>query len=154
MVLQLGDTAPDFTAETQQGTIKFHEYLGKSWGIFFSHPADYTPVCTTELGEVAKRSKDFADRNTKVIALSCDDVDSHKGWIKDIEETQNTKVDYPIIADKDRKIAVLYGMLDKNNKDKQGLPLTVRSVYIIDPNKVIRLILTYPASCGRNFDGM
>lgn len=148
MSLRLGDTAPDFTAETTEGTIHFHEWLGNSWGIFFSHPADFTPVCTTELGEVAKLKSEFDKRDTKVLALSVDDVESHRQWIPDIEETQNTRFNFPIIADQDRKIAELYDMIHPNASEKT----TVRSVFIIGPDKKIKLIITYPASTGRNFD--
>ncbi|MEA5533152.1 peroxiredoxin [Crocosphaera sp. XPORK-15E] len=148
MVLQLGDIVPDFTQETSQGTISFHEWAGNSWVVLFSHPADYTPVCTTELGTVASLKPEFDKRNVKVLALSVDNVDSHKGWISDINETQNTTVNYPIIADPDRKVADLYGMIHPNSLNN----LTVRSVFIIDPNKKLRLTLTYPASTGRNFD--
>jgi len=146
--LRLGDIAPDFTAETSEGTIHFHEWLGESWGLLFSHPADYTPVCTTELGTVAKYTDEFNQRNIKVAALSVDGVASHKGWIKDINETQNTTVNFPIIADEDRKIADLYDMIHPNADNT----LTVRSVFIIAPDKTIKLMITYPASTGRNFD--
>ncbi|SHH35605.1 peroxiredoxin [Flavobacterium defluvii] len=146
--LRLGDIAPDFQAETTQGPISFHEWLGDSWGVLFSHPADFTPVCTTELGTVANYVPEFAKRNTKVIALSVDGLDSHKEWIKDINETQNTEVNFPIIADEDKKIANLYDMLHPNASDK----FTVRSVFVIGPDKKIKLTLTYPASTGRNFD--
>lgn len=147
MSLRLGDTAPDFTAETTTGTIRFHEWLGNSWGIFFSHPKDYTPVCTTELGSVSKLKQEFDKRNVKVIAISVDPLDSHKGWISDINETQQTNVTYPIIADPDRKIANLYDMIHPNALDN----MTVRSVFIIGPDKKVKLTLTYPASTGRNF---
>ncbi|PRP88328.1 anti-oxidant AhpCTSA family protein [Planoprotostelium fungivorum] len=151
--LRIGDTAPDFTAESSAGEFKLYDYLGDHWGVFFSHPADFTPVCTTELGAVAKLLPEFEKRNTKVFALSVDPLDKHHKWIDDINETQNTKVTYPIIADHDRKVATLYGMLDPTNLQKTtGLPVTVRSVFIIDPKRAVRLILTYPASCGRNFD--
>ena len=146
--LRLGDIAPDFTAETSEGTIAFHEWLGESWGLLFSHPADYTPVCTTELGTVAKYTDQFNQRNVKVAALSVDGVASHKGWIKDINETQNTTVNFPIIADEDKKVANLYDMIHPNADNN----LTVRSVFIIAPDKTIKLIITYPASTGRNFD--
>ena len=148
MALQLGDVAPNFTAETTVGTINFHDYLGNGWGILFSHPADFTPVCTTELGAVAELSNEFAKRNVKVAAVSVDPLDSHNGWIGDINETQNTTVDYPIIADPDRTIAGLYGMIHP----KADNTLTVRSVFIIAPDKTIKLMITYPASTGRNFD--
>ncbi|WP_294961542.1 peroxiredoxin [uncultured Flavobacterium sp.] len=146
--LRLGDIAPDFHAETTHGPINFHEWLGDSWGVLFSHPADFTPVCTTELGTVANYVPEFKKRNTKVIALSVDGLDSHKEWIKDINETQNTEVNFPIIADEDKKVANLYDMLHPNASDK----FTVRSVFVIGPDKKIKLTLTYPASTGRNFD--
>ncbi len=146
--IRLGDEAPNFDAETSEGKINFHEYLGDGWGILFSHPADYTPVCTTELGTVAKYKAEFDKRNVKVLALSVDGLDSHKGWIKDINETQNTTVNFPIIADEDRKVADLYDMIHPNSLAN----LTVRSVYIIGPDKKVKLIITYPASTGRNFD--
>jgi alkyl hydroperoxide reductase subunit AhpC len=139
---------PDFTQESSQGTISFHEWIGDSWAVLFSHPADFTPVCTTELGTVASLKPEFDKRNVKVIALSVDDVESHKGWIGDINETQNTTVNYPILADGDRKVADLYGMIHPSSLNN----LTVRSVFIIDPNKKLRLTFTYPASTGRNFD--
>ena len=148
MALQLGDVVPDFTQESSQGTISFHEWIGDSWAVLFSHPADFTPVCTTELGTVASLKPEFDKRNVKVIALSVDDVESHKGWIGDINETQNTTVNYPILADGDRKVADLYGMIHPSSLNN----LTVRSVFIIDPNKKLRLTFTYPASTGRNFD--
>lgn len=148
MTLQLGDQVPDFTQETSEGPVSFYEWARDSWVVLFSHPADYTPVCTTELGTVASLKPEFDKRNVKVIALSVDDVESHKGWINDINETQNTTVNYPIIADPDRKVADLYGMIHPNSLNN----LTVRSVFIIDPNKKLRLTLTYPASTGRNFD--
>lgn len=146
--LRLGDIAPDFHAETTQGPINFHEWLGDSWGVLFSHPADFTPVCTTELGTVANYVPEFNKRNTKVLALSVDSLDSHKEWIKDINETQNTEVNFPIIADEDKKVANLYDMLHPNASDK----FTVRSVFVIGADKKIKLTLTYPASTGRNFD--
>ncbi|MDA0708621.1 MAG: peroxiredoxin [bacterium] len=148
MALQLGDIAPDFTAESTAGTLGFHAYLGTSWGVLFSHPADFTPVCTTELGAVAKLSAEFTKRNVKVAAVSVDPIDSHRGWIADINETQHTTVDYPIIADPDRTIAGLYGMIHP----KANNTLTVRSVFVIAPDKTVKLIITYPASTGRNFD--
>ncbi len=148
MALQLGDIVPDFTQDSSEGPISFHEWIGESWAVLFSHPADYTPVCTTELGTVAKLKPEFDQRNVKVIALSVDDAESHKGWICDINETQNTAVNYPILADGDRKVADLYGMIHPNSLNN----LTVRSVFIIDPNKKLRLTFTYPASTGRNFD--
>jgi thioredoxin-dependent peroxiredoxin len=147
MTLRLGDIAPDFTAETSEGKINFHEWLGNSWAVFFSHPRDYTPVCTTELGAVARIKGEFDKRNTKVIAISVDPLDSHAGWIKDINETQNTTVNFPIIADPEKKIANLYDMIHPNASDTA----TVRSVFIIGPDKKIKLQLTYPASTGRNF---
>ena len=146
--LRLGDKAPDFDAKTSVGKINFYDFLGNSWGILFSHPADYTPVCTTELGAAAKYKDEFERRDVKVMALSVDGVESHKKWIEDINETQNTKVNFPIIADEDRKVADLYDMIHPSADDT----LTVRSVYVIDPNKKIRLTITYPASTGRNFD--
>ncbi len=146
--LRLGDIAPDFTAATSEGTIHFHQWLGDSWGVLFSHPADYTPVCTTELGTVAKYTDQFKSRNVKVAALSVDGLESHKGWIKDINETQHTTVNFPIIADEDRKVAELYDMIHPNADSKH----TVRSVFIVDPSKKIQLMITYPASTGRNFD--
>lgn len=146
--LRLGDIAPDFEAETTQGKIKFHEWLGDSWAILFSHPADFTPVCTTELGTVANYYPEFEKRNVKVIALSVDGLESHMEWIKDINETQNTTVNFPIIADEDKHIAELYDMIHPNANES----FTVRSVFIIGPDKKIKLMLTYPASTGRNFD--
>ncbi len=147
-VIRLGDEAPNFTAQSSKGEINFHEWLGDSWGILFSHPADYTPVCTTELGTVAKYKDEFEKRNVKTVALSVDGITSHKGWIKDINETQNTIVDFPIIADEDKKVSTLYDMIHPNADNN----LTVRSVFIIDPNKKVKLIIVYPASTGRNFD--
>jgi Peroxiredoxin len=146
--LRLGDTAPDFEQDSSIGRIRFHEWLGDSWGVLFSHPADFTPVCTTELGYTAKLKDEFAKRNVKVLALSVDPVDSHVKWIDDINETQNCVVDFPIIADADRKVATLYDMIHPN----ASTTATVRSVFIIDPAKKIRLTLTYPASTGRNFN--
>lgn len=148
MSLRLGDTAPDFVQESSEGTIRFHEWLGDSWGVLFSHPADFTPVCTTELGLTAKLKDEFAKRNVKVIALSVDPVESHKKWIEDINDTQKTRVNFPIIADGDRKVSTLYDMIHPN----ASATATVRSLFVIDPKKVIRLIITYPASTGRNFD--
>ena len=148
MELKLGDTAPDFTAQTSEGELSFYDWLGDSWGVLFSHPADYTPVCTTELGRTAQLKDEFAKRNTKVMAVSVDDLDSHQGWIKDINETQNTTVNFPLIADPNREIADLYGMIHPNASDT----MTVRSVFVIGPDKKIKLLLTYPASTGRNFD--
>ncbi|EKF54258.1 peroxidase [Galbibacter marinus] len=146
--LRLGDIAPDFTAQTTEGEINFHEYLGDGWGVLFSHPADFTPVCTTELGAVAIYTDQFAERNVKVMAISVDGIESHHGWIKDINETQKTVVNYPIIADEDRKIADLYDMIHP----KANATGTVRSVFVIAPDKTIKLMITYPASTGRNFD--
>jgi alkyl hydroperoxide reductase subunit AhpC len=148
MSIQLGSIAPDFTQESTEGTIHFHEWIGDKWAVLFSHPKDFTPVCTTELGMVAKLKGEFDKRNVKVIAVSVDDVDSHRRWIGDIEETQGTKINYPILGDADRKVAKLYEMIHPEANDT----LTVRSVFVIDPKKKIRLILTYPASTGRNFD--
>jgi alkyl hydroperoxide reductase subunit AhpC len=145
--LRLGDIAPDFTAETTEGQINFHEWLGNSWGVLFSHPADYTPVCTTELGATAKLKAEFDSRNVKVVALSVDPIESHHGWIKDINETQNTTVNFPIIADHDRKVADLYDLIHPNSSET----FTVRSVFVIGPDKKVKLIITYPASTGRNF---
>lgn len=148
MSIRLGDIAPDFTAETTEGTIKFHDWLGSSWGVLFSHPADFTPVCTTELGAVAKLRAEFDKRNVKVLAISADPLESHLKWIGDINETQNTVVNYPLIADPEFKIANLYGMIHPNVTDK----FTVRSVFVIGPDKKVKLTITYPASTGRNFD--
>ncbi|MDP6357503.1 MAG: peroxiredoxin [Planctomycetota bacterium] len=148
MALRIGDIAPDFSQDSTEGTVCFHEWIGDSWAVLFSHPSDYTPVCTTELGTVAKLRGNFQERNVKVIALSVDSVDDHLGWIKDIEETQDTKVNYPIIADADRKVAELYDMIHPKENEK----LTVRSVFIIDSNKKIRATITYPPSTGRHFD--
>ena len=148
MSLRLGDIAPDFEANTTQGIIKFHEWLGNGWGLLFSHPADFTPVCTTELGKTALLSGEFEKRNVKVLAVSVDDLDSHNRWIPDINEISNTVVDFPIIADENRKVAELYDMIHPNASEKS----TVRSVFIIGPDKKIKLTLTYPASTGRNFN--
>lgn len=147
MAIRLGDIAPDFTAETTEGTINFHEWLGDGWGLLFSHPADYTPVCTTELGRTAQLKSEFEKRGVKAIAVSVDGLESHKGWINDINETQNTSVNFPIIADEDRNVATLYDMIHPNANDT----LTVRSVFVIGPDKKVKLTLTYPASTGRNF---
>ena len=147
MALQLGDEAPDFTADTTEGTITFHDWLGDGWAVLFSHPKDFTPVCTTELGAVAKLKDEFAKRNAKVIAVSVDPLESHERWIGDINETQGTTVNFPLIADPDRKVADLYGMIHPNASDT----VTVRSVFIIGPDKKIKLMLTYPQSTGRNF---
>jgi alkyl hydroperoxide reductase subunit AhpC len=146
--LRLGDIAPDFTQESSEGPISFYQWAGDSWVVLFSHPKDFTPVCTTELGYTAKLKSEFAKRNAKVIALSVDPVDSHKGWINDINETQNTTVNFPILADADRKVSTLYDMIHPNASDS----FTVRSVFLIDPKKKVRLTITYPASTGRNFD--
>ncbi|KAA3439334.1 peroxiredoxin [Rufibacter hautae] len=147
MALRLGDIAPDFTAETSEGTIHFHEWIGDGWAVLFSHPRDYTPVCTTELGAVARIKDEFDRRGVKVAALSVDPIDSHHGWIQDINETQDTTVNFPIIADSDRKVSDLYDMIHPNASDT----FTVRSVFIIGPDKKVKLIFTYPASTGRNF---
>ncbi|MFT4734828.1 MAG: alkyl hydroperoxide reductase subunit AhpC [Algoriphagus sp.] len=148
MTLRLGDTAPDFSAETTQGPINFHEWLGESWGMLFSHPADFTPVCTTELGKTALLKGEFEKKNVKVLAVSVDDLASHNKWIPDIEELSDVKMNFPIIADQDRKVAELYDMIHPNASVKA----TVRSVFIIGPDKQIKLTLTYPASTGRNFN--
>jgi alkyl hydroperoxide reductase subunit AhpC len=148
MGLKLGDDAPDFTAETTEGTISLYEYLGGSWGVLFSHPKDFTPVCTTELGRVAALKPEFAKRNVKVLGLSVDPLDSHRAWAKDIEETQGHALNFPLIADPDKKVANLYDMIHPNASDT----FTVRSVYVIGPDKKLKLMLTYPASTGRNFD--
>ena len=148
MSLSLGDIAPDFEQDSSEGRIRLHEWLGDSWGVLFSHPADFTPVCTTELGFTAKLKDQFAQRGVKVLALSVDPVESHLKWIDDINETQDTRVNFPIIADADRKVSELYDLIHPNANDT----LTVRSLFIIDPNKKVRLIITYPASTGRNFN--
>jgi thioredoxin-dependent peroxiredoxin len=148
MALRLGDEAPNFTAETTEGTINFYDYLGDSWGVLFSHPKDYTPVCTTELGEVAKLKPEFDKRNVKVLGLSVDELGNHKGWADDIEETQGAKLNFPLIADTDHKVSDLYDMIHPNASDT----MTVRSVFIIGADKKVKLIITYPASTGRNFD--
>ena len=148
MSIKLGDIAPNFQADSSVGNVDFYEYLADSWGILFSHPADYTPVCTTELSVTSKLKSEFEKRNTKVLALSVDNSDDHRGWIKDINETQNTEVDFPIIADKDLKVSELYDFIHPN----ASATATVRSLLIIDPDKKVRLIITYPASTGRNFD--
>jgi alkyl hydroperoxide reductase subunit AhpC len=148
MTIQLGNIAPDFTQDSTEGPIHLHEWADGKWVILFSHPKDFTPVCTTELGAVAKLKPEFDKRNVKALALSVDDADSHKRWVGDIEETQRTKLNFPILADSDRKVSGLYGMIHPQANDT----LTVRSVFIIDPNKKVRLMLTYPASTGRNFD--
>lgn len=148
MGLKLGDIAPDFEQASSEGPIRFHEWLGSSWGVLFSHPADFTPVCTTELGYTAKLADEFAQRNVKAIALSVDPVESHVKWIEDINDTQNTRVNFPILADADRKVSDLYDLIHPNANDT----LTVRSLFVIDPNKKVRLTITYPASTGRNFN--
>ncbi|MFA9441725.1 peroxiredoxin [Uliginosibacterium sp. sgz301328] len=148
MSLRLGDTAPDFEQDSSEGRIRFHEWLGNSWGVLFSHPADFTPVCTTELGLTAKLKDKFAERGVKVIALSVDPVESHVKWIDDINDTQRTTVNFPIIADADRKVSELYDLIHPN----ASTTATVRSLFVIDPNKKVRLVITYPASTGRNFD--
>src|SRR5690242_1609004 len=148
MSIRLGDEAPDFTAQTTEGEINFHEWLGNSWGVLFSHPKDFTPVCTTELGYTAKLVPEFEKRNVKVLALSVDPVDSHKGWIGDIEETQGNRVTYPIVADPEKKVANLYGMIHPAHDQVH----TVRTVFVIDPQKKIRLMIVYPQTTGRNFD--
>jgi len=148
MSLRLGDVAPDFEAETSEGKISFHKWLGDGWGVLFSHPADFTPVCTTELGAVAKLRKEFDQRNTKVLALSADQLSSHEKWIGDINETQNTVVNFPLIADPEFRVANLYDMVHPAVTDK----FTVRSVFVIGPDKKVKLMITYPASTGRNFD--
>jgi alkyl hydroperoxide reductase subunit AhpC len=147
MALQIGDTAPDFTQDSTVGPIHFHEWLGDGWGVLFSHPKDFTPVCTTELGAVARLKNEFDKRHCKVLALSVDDVPSHRGWSGDIEDTQKVSMNFPILADPDRKVANLYGMIHPKANDT----LTVRSVFFIDPKKRIRAMITYPASTGRNF---
>jgi alkyl hydroperoxide reductase subunit AhpC len=148
MTIQLGDTAPNFTADTTEGTVRLHEYLGDGWGILFSHPADYTPVCTTELGAFANRKDEFTKRNTKLIGVSVDDVESHKGWSVDIAETQGTALNFPLVGDPERAVARLYGMIHP----KAIATATVRTVFVIAPDKTVRLTLTYPASIGRNID--
>jgi alkyl hydroperoxide reductase subunit AhpC len=145
--LKLGDEAPDFTAETTEGKINLYEYLGDGWGVLFSHPKDYTPVCTTELGAVAKLKDEFAKRNAKVIAVSVDPLDSHKGWVNDINDTQHTTVNFPLVADPDRTVSDLYGMIHPNAADT----VTVRNVFVIGPDKKVKLIIVYPQSTGRNF---
>jgi len=148
MALQLGDTAPDFTAETTEGRLNLYEYLGDSWGVLFSHPADFTPVCTTELGEFARRKDDFTKRNTKLIGVSVDSVDSHQGWSADIAETQGQGLNYPLVGDEERDVADLYGMIHPN----AIATATVRTVFVIGPDKTVKLTLTYPAAIGRNVD--
>jgi len=148
MALRLGDIAPDFEQDSSLGRIRFHDYLGSSWGVLFSHPANFTPVCTTELGLTAKLADEFAKRNVKVLALSVDELGRHQAWLDDINATQSANVQFPIIADADRTVSTLYDMIHPNANDA----LTVRSLFVIDPNKKIRLTITYPASTGRNFD--
>lgn len=148
MTIRLGDTAPDFTADTTGGRINFHEWIGNNWAVLFSHPKDYTPVCTTELGMAAKLKDEFDKRGVKVLGLSVDPLSSHEGWARDIEETQHVQLHFPVIADEDRAVSNLYDMIHPNADDT----FTVRSVFVIDPAKKVRLTLTYPASCGRNFD--
>jgi alkyl hydroperoxide reductase subunit AhpC len=148
MAIRLGDVAPDFTSDSTEGTINFHEFIGSGWAVLFSHPKDFTPVCTTELGRVAKLKGEFEKRNVKVIGLSVDPLESHKGWSKDIEETQGTKLNFPILADSEKKVATLYDMIHPNASDT----MPVRSVFVIGPDKKVKLMITYPASTGRNFD--
>ena len=148
MTLQLGDTAPDFTADTTEGSLGLHEYLGDSWGILFSHPADFTPVCTTELGEFARRQKEFTDRGTKLIGVSVNSVESHRGWSADIEDTQGCGLNFPVVGDEEREVAELYGMIHP----KAIETATVRTVFVIGPDKKVKLTLTYPAAIGRNVD--
>ncbi len=148
MTLRLGDEAPDFTAETTEGKVSLHEYLGDSWGLLFSHPADFTPICTTELGELAKRKGEFDARNVKLIGLSVDSIESHKGWLPDIADVKGTALNYPLIADPDRNVATLYDMIHPSMNEK----VTVRSVFVIGPDKKIKLTLTYPQTTGRNID--
>jgi alkyl hydroperoxide reductase subunit AhpC len=148
MALHIGSVAPDFTQESTEGPIKFHEWIGNKWAVLFSHPKDFTPVCTTELGRVAALKPEFEKRGVKVLAVSVDDVPSHKGWVGDIEDTQKVKMNFPILGDSDKKVAKLYDMIHPEWNDT----LTVRSVFVIDNNKKVRLIITYPASTGRNFD--
>ncbi len=148
MAIRLGDTAPDFTAETTEGSVNFHEWIGDKWAVLFSHPKDFTPVCTTELGEAARLKPEFEKRNCQIIGLSVDPADSHKKWANDIEETQGQKLNFPVIADGDRKVSSLYDMIHPNASET----FTVRSVYVIGPDKKVKLMITYPASTGRNFD--
>lgn len=148
MTIRLGDNAPDFTAQTTEGEVKFHDWLGDSWGVLFSHPKDFTPVCTTELGEAARLKPEFDKRNVKIIGLSVDPADSHSKWAEDIKETQGTALNFPVIADSDRKVSDLYDMIHPNANDT----FTVRSVYVVGPDKKVKLMITYPASTGRNFD--
>jgi alkyl hydroperoxide reductase subunit AhpC len=148
MAIRLGDIAPDFTQESTEGEVNFYQYLGDSWGVLFSHPKDFTPVCTTELGEVAKLKSEFEERNVKVIGLSVDPTSAHKDWVNDINETQNTTINFPIVADSDKKVASLYDMVHPGEDDTA----TVRSVFVVKPDKTVALTITYPASTGRNFD--
>jgi len=152
--VRIGDTAPNFDAQTQLGPFNLYDYFGNSWGVLFSHPRDFTPVCTSELGRVAALKNEFTKRNVKVVALSVDTVQHHIEWIGDINSINGVSVDYPIIADADRKVSVLYGMLDRSHLEMQGagLPFTVRNVFVIDPSRIVRLIISYPASTGRSFD--
>jgi len=150
--LRIGDKAPNFDADTTEGKINFHHYIEGKWAVLFSHPRDFTPVCATELGKVARLKPEWARRNVVVAALSVDTVENHRLWINDINDISDTKVDYPIIADPDRKIALLYGMLDQTHLSETGMPFTVRSVFVIGPDKLIKMIVSYPASTGRNFD--
>lgn len=148
MSIQLGDTAPDFTQDSTEGPIRFHDWLGESWGVLFSHPKNFTPVCTTELGAAAKLKGEFDKRNVKILGLSVDPLENHDAWSNDIEETQGVKLNFPLLADADKKVANLYGMIHPNASDT----MTVRSVFIIGPDKKVKLTITYPASTGRNFD--
>jgi len=152
VALTIGDEAPDFEADSSEGRIKWHDYIKDHWAVLFSHPRDFTPVCTTELGRVSQLKDEWAKRKVKVAALSVDAIDDHKKWIQDIDELSKAKLDYPLIADKDKSISLLYGMLDQTHLSQTGLPFTVRAVYIIGPDKKIKLMLIYPASTGRNFD--
>ena len=151
-VVRIGDPAPDFTVQTQLGPLHWHEYIHNSWAILFSHPQDFTPVCTSELGRVAQLKSEFARRNVKVAAVSVDSLQHHEEWIRDINEINQCTVDFPIVADIDRRVAILYGMLDSTHIHKSGLPFTVRSLFVIDPAKVVKLIISYPAPTGRSFD--
>ena len=150
--IRIGDKAPDFTAQTQLGPIHWHDFIDQSWAILFSHPRDFTPVCTSELGRVAQLKAEFAKRNVKVAAVSVDTIEHHGEWIKDIDDINHCSVDFPLIADTDRQISYLYGMLDQTHLQDTGMPFTVRSLFVIDPSKVVKLIISYPASTGRNFD--
>ena len=150
--IRIGDAAPDFTAQTQLGPLHWHSYIANSWAILFSHPQDFTPVCTSELGRVAQLKAEFARRNVKVAALSVDTLEHHDEWIRDINDINQCQVDFPLIADTDRTVAIRYGMLDQSHVQKTGLPFTVRSLFVIDPQKVVKLIISYPAPTGRSFD--